>query len=232
MRRWLAGALLVTVGWLASPTSVPVYDGIGTDEPYRYVGKSPAPTSASTTVTVRGGVSGAVDVRSEEQGPQFALSLSSGSLRTSASTSASSIASSIALEATPFPPEGALPRGTFDSVGYRVSATPAVTVTPDASGFLFLRAAVMTTPIPVIVFRSAPGDPWREVTTTRYGRDNLATKFAATGDYAVVRLPGSKPISSGGIGLTRALFLGGGVLLLVVVTVLVLRRPRGDEEEP
>jgi hypothetical protein len=58
----------------------------------------------------------------------------------------------------------------------------------------------------------------------------MATTFKAVGDYAVVRLPGSKPISSGGLGLTRVLFLGGGVLLLVVITVLVLRRPHDDED--
>jgi hypothetical protein len=151
------------------------------------------------------------------------LSLSSGSLKVSGS--------SVALRATPLAQDGALPRGTFDSAVYRVTATPPATVTADASGFLFLRAAVMTAPNPVIVYRAAPGDAWREVARTRYGRDNLSTKFTGTGDYAVVRLPGSKAISSGGLGLTRALFLGGGVLLLVVVTVLVLRRPRDDSAE-
>lgn len=222
MKRWLAGALLVTLGFLASPTAVPVYDGVGTDEPYRFVGKKPAPTSASDSITAHGGLVDAVEFQSLEQGPQFVLSLSSGSLRTAGS--------SVAMRAEPSRPDGTPPRGTFDGNAYRVTATPAVTVTEDASGFLFLRAAVMTKPNPVVVYRPDGGGAWQEVSSTRYGRDNLATKFRGTGDYAVVRLPGAKPLSGGGLGLTRALVLGGGVVVLLVVTVLVLRRPRADDD--
>jgi hypothetical protein len=222
VRRWLAGALIVTLGFLASPTAVPVYDGVGTDEPYRYVGKKPAPTSASQTVSVDNGLVGSVEYQTGEQGGQFILSLSSGSLRTTGS--------SVHLTAEPLTPDGSPPRGRFDGNAYRVGATPPVTVTADASGFLFLRAAVMTSPNPVVAYRATPSAPWQEVPSTRYGRDNLATKFRGTGDYVVVRLPGSKPIGSSGIGLTRALFLGGGVLVLIVVTVLVLRRPRPDDD--
>ena len=222
MRRWFAGALLVAVGWLGSPSSVPVYDGIGTDEPYRFVGKSPAPTSASTTVTVRNGVAEAVEFKTAETGPQLIVSLSSGSL--------DSTATKLTMTAQPMTPDGVLPRGSFDGNAYRISTSPAATVSKDAAGFVFLRAAVMTKPKPVVVFRSGSGEAWREVTSSAYGRDNLATPFKAIGDYAVVRLPGSKALSAGGLGLTRVLFLGGGVLLLVVITVVVLRRPREDED--
>ena len=220
---WLAATFLVTVGWLASPATVPVYDGIGTDDPYRFVGKSPAPTSATASVTMSGGVSQGVDIKTGETGPQLIVSLSSGSLQSSAAK--------LTVTAEPLAPDGALPRGTFDSNAYRISATPDATVSADASGFVFLRADVMTKPRPVVVFRAAPGDAWREVSTSPYGRDNLATPFKALGDYAVARLPGSTPISSGGIGLTRGLALGGGVVLLIVITVIVLRRPHADEEE-
>jgi len=222
VRRWLAGALLVTIGFLASPTAVPVYDGVGTDEPYRYAGKMPTPTSATETVPTNSGLVDSVEYQTGEQGPQFILSLSSGSLRSSGA--------SVKLTADPLPPDGSAPRGTFDGNAYRVGATPAVTVTPDASGFLFLRAAVMTKPNPVVAYRATPTAAWQEIPSTRYGRDNLATKFRGSGDYAVVRLPGSKPITAGGIGLTRALFLGGGVLVLIVITVLVLRRPQAEED--
>ena len=222
MRRWLAGALLVAVGWVASPSSVPVYDGIGTDEPYRFVGKSPAPTSAAATVDVHGGVAEAVEFKTGETGPQLIVSLSSGSVETSAT--------SLTMTAQPIAPEGSPPRGSFDGNVYRITAKPAASVSKDASGFVFLRAAVMTKPKPVVVFRTGSGAAWREVSSSAYGRDNLATPFKAIGDYAVVRLPDSKSISAGGLGLTRVLFLGGGVLLLVVVTVLVLRRPREDDD--
>jgi hypothetical protein len=223
MRRWLAGAVLVTLGWLASPTSVPVYDGIGTDEPYRFAGRTPAPSSASTTVRVQDGVSAGIEFKTTETGPQLIVSLSSGALQTTASR--------LTVTAQPLAPDGSPPRGAFDGNVYRIATTPAATVRSDASGFVFMRAAVMTKPRPIVVFRSGPGAAWREVTSSAYGRDNLATPFKAVGDYAVVRLPGAKDISSGGLGLTRVLFLGGGVLLLVVVTVLVLRRSHEVDEE-
>jgi hypothetical protein len=213
MRRWLAGALLVTVGWLASPTSVPVYDG-----------KSPAPTTASDTAAVSHGSVGALQVKSGEVGPQLLIDLAPGALR-------STTTSKVTVTGTPVKPDGTPPRGSFDGNAYRITAAPAVTLSPDQSGYLFLRAAVMTSPAPVVVHRSSPAAPWREVSTQRAGRDILATGFKELGDYAVVRLPGAKPVDSGGIGLTRVLFLGGGVLLLVAVTVLVLRRPRPEDDD-
>ena len=223
MRRWLAGALLVSLGFLASPAPVPIYDGVGTDEPYRYVGKNPAPTSASDTITTHGNLVDAVEFQTGEQGAQFILSLSSGSLRADGG--------SVRMAAEPRKPDGTPPRGSFDGNAYRVTSDPAVTLTPDASGFLFMRAAVMTSPNPVVLYRATPEAAWQEIPSSRYGRDNLATKFRGAGDYVVVRLPGSKPIGTGGIGLTRALLLGGGVVVLLVVTVLVLRRPRDDEDD-
>lgn len=224
VRRWAAGALLVTAGWLASPTSVPVYDGLpNSDEPYRYVGRTPAPTTARASAAVTGGAVGALQAQSGESGPQLLVDLAPGALQ-SGSTGR------VTLTGTPLAPDGTPPRGRFDGNAYRIAVTPAATLSPDQSGYLFLRAAVMTSPAPVVVHRASPGAPWREVATQRAGRDILATGLKELGDYAVVRLPGAKPVGSGGIGLTRVLLLGGGVLVLVLVTVLVLRRPRADED--
>ena len=223
MRRWLAGLALVTVGWWASPASVPVYDGVGTDDPYRYVGRSPAPSSAEVTAGVTGGVSEALQLRTRETGPQLLVDLASGAFRASTPE--------VRLSGSPFEADGAPPRGTFDGNGYRVTASSGATLLPDrAQGFLFLRAAVMTEkPAPVVVHRATPADAWTEVRTTVSGRDILATPFRETGDYAVVQLPGSRALDqAGGLTGTRAVFLAGGVLLLVVVTVLVLRRPREE----
>jgi hypothetical protein len=219
-RRLAAGLLLVTVGWLASPSAVPVYDGVGApDEPYRYVGRGNAPVAASATVPARGGASAAVQVKSVENGPQVLLDVAAGAFTTAADT--------VTLTATPVAGDGQqAPQGTVDGNVYRVTAGPGATLHPDvAQGFLFLRAAVMTTPDPVVVHRATPADAWVTVKTVRTGRDILSTPFRALGDYAVVDLPGAKPLSSGGgIGTTRLLLLGGGVLVLVVITVLVLRR--------
>ncbi len=223
MRRWVAGALLVTVGWLASPDSVPVYDGVGTDQPYRYVGKSPAPSTATDTATVTGGVAENLQAKSDEVGPQVIVDLSQGAF--------SATTDKVTLTAAPFVADGTAPRGTFDGNAYHVTASDGATLMPDnVQGFLFVRAAVMTSPDPVVVHRTTSSDPWTEVKTVKSGRDVLATPFRALGDYAVIRLPGSKPIDqAGGLSGVRLAFLGGGVLLLIVITVLVLRRPRDEE---
>jgi hypothetical protein len=135
------------------------------------------------------------------------------------------------LTATPLAPDGTPPRGTFDSNVYRITASPGAVLQPEtAQGFLFLRAAIMTRPSPVIVHRKAAADPLVEVRTTLAGTDILSTPFRELGDYAVVRLPGSKPLTAGGLSLVRVLLISGGVLALLTLTVLVLRRPRPDDD--
>lgn len=219
MRRWVAAAALVTIGWLASPGAVPVYDGVGSpDEPYKRVGTSSAPVAVSTKVPV----SAALQLRSDENGPQVLLDLATGSF--------AGPGTSMTLTATPLASDGTPPRGTFDGNTYRISATPGVTLRSEkAQGFLFLRAAVMTKPAPVMVHRRNPSDPWVEVKTNVSGRDVLTTPFRDLGDYAVVRLPGAEPLSSGGLSFGRLLLLGTGVLALLTITVIVLRRPRTDD---
>jgi hypothetical protein len=224
VRRWLAAALLVTVGWLASPGAGPIYDGVNApDEPYKYAGKSPAPAVVSITVPVSSGSSASLQLKSSENGPQVLVDLGAGAFTAPGPT--------MTLTATPLPPDGTPPRGTFDSNVYRITASPGAVLHPEtAQGFLFLRAAVMTRPDPVIAHRKAATDPWVEVKTTLAGTDVLSTPFRDLGDYAVVHLPGSKPLSAGGLSLGRILLIGGGVLLLLTVTVLILRRPRPDDE--
>jgi hypothetical protein len=224
VRRWLAGALLVTLGWFGSPHAVPIYDGVGApDEPYKYVGKSPAPAAAAVTVPLAGGSSAALQLKSSESGPQVLIDLAAGAF--------SARGGRLTLTATPLAGDRPPPRGALDGNVYRVTASASAVLHPETTqGFLFLRAAVMTRPDPVIVHRDSPTDTWREIKTTRVGRDNLSAPFRALGDYAVVRLPGATPLDqAGGLSPTRMLLLGGGVLLLLVLTVLVLRRPRPED---
>jgi hypothetical protein len=213
MRRWLAGLALVCLGWLAAPSAVPVYDGIGSpDEPYRYAGKTPAPGVA--TVTVRPGEG--LEVKSSESGPQVLLDLGEGSLRSTDRT--------VTLTATPLTPDGVPPRGSFDSNAYRIAASDGATLDAGkAQGFLFLRAAVMTRPDPVIVHRSGSGGAWREVKTARVGQDILSTPFRALGDYAVVQLPGAKPTAAVSASTSRWLQIGGVVVAALVLGALVIR---------
>lgn len=222
MRKLAAALLLVALGRLASPAAVPVYDGVGApDEPYKYVGRSNAPAaSVSTTVPASRRSSVALTLRSAEKGPQVVLDLAADGFDVTTPT--------LTITATPLAADGTqVPQGTIDGNAYRITATPGARLRPDrAQGFLYLRAAVMTRPDPVIVHRASPTSAWTAAKTTRAGQDILATPFRATGDYAVVSLPGAKPLSqSGGLSGTRLLVLVGGVLLLVVLTILVLRRP-------
>jgi len=225
VKKLAAALLLVTVGALASPAAVPVYDGVGApDEPYKYVGRSnPPAASVSSTAAVVSGTTANVQVRSAESGPQVLLDLGKGAFAARTPT--------VTLTATPLVGDGTtVPQGTIDGNVYRITASTSARLLPEqAQGFLFMRAAVMTKPTPVIVHRD--GTAWTQVKTVRAGQDIVSTPFRALGDYAVVRLPGAKPLSqSGGLSTTRLLLLGGGVLVLIVLTVLVLRRPVTDEE--
>lgn len=225
-RRWIAGVVLVSAGWLASPGAIPIYDGVDfPDEPYQFAGKQPAAVTAAATVPVTQGSSAALQLKSPEQGPQVLLDLASGAL--------TGPGGSITLTATPLAGTVAPPRGQLDGNVYRITAGPGGAVRPEAAqGFLFLRAAEMTRPDPIIVYRTTAAEAWRELPTTRAGTDILSTPFRLLGDYSVVRLPGSEPLGAGGISLVRVLLLGGGVLLLIVVTVLVLRRSGTEPDEP
>jgi hypothetical protein len=225
VKKLLAALGLVTVGFLVSPSAVPVYDGVGQpDEPYKYVGRSNAPAGpVSATAAVSGGRSGSLQVKSAESGPQVIVDLGAGAFAAT---------SPVTLTATPIEGDGqTAPQGTIDGNIYRITVSPGARLLPEeAQGFLFLRAAVMTKPDPIVVHRDSPTDPWAKVKTVRAGRDIMSTPFRALGDYAVVKLPGAKPLSSGGgISTTRLLFLGGGVLVLVVLTILVLRRPSAED---
>jgi hypothetical protein len=144
-----------------------------------------------------------------------------------------SSASSVTLTATAVAGDGTVvPQGTIDGNVYRFDVSQGARLLPEqAQGFLFLRAAVMTRPDPVVVHRASATAPWEKVKTVRAGQDVLSTPFRALGDYAVTRVPGAKPLSaSGGLSKGRLLLLGGGVLVLLSLTVLVLRRPVPDEE--
>lgn len=226
MRKLLAALAVVAVGWLASPGAVPVYDGVGApDEPYKYVGRANAPaTTVSASTQVSAGVSGSLSVRSAENGPQVLVDLGSGAFAASTGP--------VVLTVTAVAGDGTVvPQGRIDGNVYRVTASPGARLLPSVQGFVFLRAAVMTRPDPVVVHRATETGAWERVKTVRAGRDILSTPFRALGDYAVVRVPGATPLSqSGGLSTGRLLLLGGGVLLLVVVVLVVLRRSGREEE--
>ncbi len=222
MRRYLAALAVVTLGWALSPGAVPVYDGVGVpDDPYRYLDTTPAASAAQQAVQVGPDSSTALSVRTAETGPQFLVDAGAGALHAVRAGLAT-------VTVTPVATGSAPTQGSLDGVVYRIEATDGATISATAQGFVFLRAAVMTKPNPVIVHRDTPTSPWIALPTARPGRDVLSVPFRALGDYAVVRRPGSAPLSAGGLSGTRLLLLAAGVLVLLAVTVFAVRRPRGD----
>ena len=230
MRRWRAGLALVTAGWLATPNAVPIYDGVGTpDDPYRYATATPTtpPETVTREVATLPGASqvAAVRVQTKEQGPQLLLDLPAGQL------TGTTLPRSITVTIEARKPDGALPRGTFDGNAYRILTTPATQAVTNREGFVFLRAAVMTQPNPVIVHRARPDGPWQELTTQRAGRDIVAANLDGLGDYAVARLPGSTPVKAAAPRNRMLLiFLSALTLMLVTVTLVYLRNSGAEPE--
>lgn len=216
MRTWRRVALLGAAMLLIGRAGPPLYDGLGfPDDPYRFVGHKRPPASAHVTLRFRDGASQAAELRTPEHGPQFKLVLDPGAL--------TGATAPVTLTGTPIPAAGALPRGVVDSNAYRVAAAGAESASGDRRrGAATLRAAVMTKPAPVIVFRPTAAAPWRELPTSTVGVDNLRTSFVGLGDYAVERLPGAKAIRS--ISGSRLLLFGVDALVVLVGAVWLARR--------
>jgi hypothetical protein len=81
-----AGLVLVAAAHLAAPAAImPLYDGVSTQEPYRYVTPGPAqdgsPFSYEATVPAGGGLSPAIPARTDESPPQAQLVAPAGAFR-------------------------------------------------------------------------------------------------------------------------------------------------------
>lgn len=224
-RRWLVLGGLLGLVWLLTPNPVPLYDGIGfPDEPYRFVGGTPAPTPAQVRLPVVGGVnSGGLFANSAELGPQVSVYAPPKAFRVAAGAP-------VVLAARPVAPSAPLPPGEVDSNDYDVTFTSAggpVTLDPDAqSPAITLRSASQATAGPVLQFRAA-GGAWRELKTRRVGRDVYNAAVPSAGEFLLVKPQQQAATSRSGrgalygvIGATVALML----LVLVGVRILSARQ--------
>ncbi len=227
-RRWLAGAVLVTLGWLASPGGVPVYDGVSQpDEPYRYVSApAGAPVTAeATTATSRTpvkdglGTSG-LSVATAEVGPQFSLYLPPRAMAAASGP--------VTVTSTPRAPTAQPPGATIDGNVYEVAlSSPGgpVTLTDKASlATVYLRSTTAKQPPPSLVYRASPTGAWTTLKTSRGGTDFYVAAFPGPGQFAVAFATGS----SGGLPVLPLVAVGILVLLVVVVVVVRLRASPGD----
>ena len=228
-RRWLAGALLVGLGFALSPQAVPVYDGIGQpDEPYRFVspprnGTTTAePTSASIATPVAAGRSvNGMSVQTTEVGPQFSLYLPPGALGAAKGP--------ITVTANPEAPTDQPPGARIDGNVYTVAYDAPGPVTPTekiAIATVYLRATSAKQPPPTVDYRPAAGQPWQVLKTSRGGTDIYVAAYPGPGQYAVA-FAGSGDSSGGGPPVL--LLALGGLVLLVVIVVVVVRLRAGAE---
>jgi hypothetical protein len=250
VRSLLVGVAALAVAWIAVPTGVPLYDGIGfPDEPYRYVvppaghKHTPVVTNAIGTVFGRHGASTEdLDIMSKEQGPQAEVFVSHGRLTGPAN------ARSYQLRIDPVAPSGSgIP---IDGNVYRVTAacssqvvvggTPMaatpdcrITIQPPTTGsyaWMALRATSPRRPGPTFLYRATPAAPWRSVKTSRTGNDIYATTLISTGDYALTfssDLPSAtNPRASKHHGLPITVIVLIVILIGLAVTILAIRRTR------
>ncbi len=225
-RRWLAGGLLVGLGWLGSPGAVPVYDGVGLpDEPYRYV---VAPPGATKTVPVTGATAvspvkngrntDGLSVQTGEQGPQFSLFLPQFSM----AATGTSVTIRITPEAVTEAPAGTR----VDGNGYLVELVDpagAVTLTDKAAiATLYLRSTSQKKPQPTMYYRATKTDAWRALPTTAGGFDVRVASFVGAGEY-VVALPSSAGGGGKGSSVPLVPLVLVGLLVVLVGVVLVVR---------
>jgi hypothetical protein len=223
-RLWVVGALVVAIGWLASPAPVPVYDGVGVpDEPYRFVqpppGRGPTaePTVGRATTPVKLGVSvNGLIVATAEQTPQLSLFVPPGALAARGGP--------IEVRATPQAPSDNPPGRRIDGNVYEVTLTspagPVTTTTKLAIASLYLRALDGSDGW-VMEYRPLHTDPWQQLETSRGGTDSHVASFKGAGEYALSKATTAK--SKGGIPLL-AWLLGGGVALLTLLILSIRLR--------
>jgi hypothetical protein len=223
-RRWVAGAVLVGIGWLVTPSAIPVYDGVGVpDEPYRYV-KAPAgnpPTAEATVATattpVAAGVgTNGVIVATAEQAPQFSLFVPPAALATAKGP--------ITVTSTPAAPTDQPAGSTIPGNVYVVTVTsPGGTVTTTdkiAIASLYLRA-INSSEGWVMQHRATHTDPWVALQSARGGTDTWVSSFKGAGEYALSR---SASADKGSSSSVLPWLLGGGVALLVLLVVAIRLR--------
>lgn len=223
-RRWPAAALLVTVGWLASPQAVPVYDGVGApDEPYRFVTRpagaaaTAPPTSAGDQSPVASGRSTkGLSIQTAEVGAQCSLYLPPKALAASGGA--------VQIGAVPRAPSDQPTSGRIDGNVYLITLTdPAgpVSLTDQAAlATVYLRATTARQPGPTMQFRPSASARWKTLQTSRGGQDVYVARFTGPGQYA---LAFATAIRSGGGGVPVLPIVLGAVCVVLGGFVPVIR---------
>jgi hypothetical protein len=166
----LAGGALIAAVWALAPApSPPLYDGLsGPAEAYRYLNppqgaqQTQPPSSATKTLSLTGGRTGAGFLTTEEQSPQAQFLVAEGSFLVPPGTK------SVTVTIKPVPPRSPLPSdlGRLDGNVYSITASA------DVPGTVTLSKSITA---PTVVLRGPPGST--AATVVRLGAEGTWTKL-------------------------------------------------------
>jgi hypothetical protein len=216
------GAGVAFAAQLVTPSRAPLYDGVPTLDPYRYLSPGPGqpgdPTSYVASPGLDNGVNRTFAASTKEQPPQAQLIAVAGALVPPTG------ATSMNVTIDPVPPEAAPATGSIAGNVYRFAVVDddgnAFTVAPGAQPTITLRSPEGV--LDAVVGRLTP-DGWVALETQHGGGFGLfEVQVTALGDYAV--LTGVSPPSN--LGRLLAIGLTIGLPLLVAVAYFVRRARR------
>ena len=209
----LAATLLLAALWRLLPASPPLYDGLCTADPYRLLGHSPAPSSA--TMTYPGAQFPAAEVTTPNESPaQAQILMMSGTFSSAAPVT-------IAIE--PVSPPAGPPSGLrLDSNTYRFTAVAGGrTVQPTQPVTVILRGSGDTSTLTMYV---DAGAGWEQLRTFNVGCgltfEAVSTKL---GHFALFTPAGGSGGGGGSGGFPVGIVVGVLAAVVVVVTIALAR---------
>ena len=230
---FVVAAVLYAVALAVTPHALPIYDGIGfPDEPYRFV-DPPAgyrhtkpPTAATATIPAAAGRNrDSRTISSTESGPQVALVVPGGAVRTPTGVSA------VTVSAAPVALSGDGPPGHLWGNVYRVTFTTDAgpgRQAPGARPQIFMRAPSPQEPGPDFYVRHGTSATWSRLDTRQSGRDIYQAELAGAGDYVLagehpLDVNAKDPNNEAAVGVVGFVVSG---LLVAAVIVLFVRAER------
>jgi hypothetical protein len=181
------GLILVTIGHRAAPTgTLPLYDGVVVEDPYRYLqppdGAPGHPSSVSDSLPVTGSGSPSLYSATLEQPPQAQVIAEPGALDLPAGTT------TVKVTIDPVPPPDPRPPANAAGNVYRFAATSQdgtpLTLIAGTTATVVMRAPASVT---VGSIYQLIGDGWQELPTSNGGLPDLfSANVSGFGEFVIV----------------------------------------------
>src|SRR5881392_2355407 len=190
-------ALLAATHLAGSVVTMPLYDGVVIEDPYRYLsppaGLPGDPTSASLSNPLDAGASPQLFAATLENPPQAQLIADRGAFVVPAGTT------KVNAAVTPVPPTAVPDQGQLQGNVYRLSVTdqsgPALRVRAGSTLTVVMRSPLA---FPQAQIARYSGSAWQLLPSISGGLPDLyAANITELGDFAVIAPPGAKPLPSG-----------------------------------